>query len=49
MSRIHATAVVDAGAQIAEGVEIGPWCIVGPGVVLEADVRLVSHAVVQQD
>lgn len=49
MSRIHATAVVDAGAEIAEGVEIGPWCIVGPGVVLEADVRLVSHAVVQQD
>jgi len=49
MSRIHATAVVDAGARIADSVEIGPWCIVGPGVVLEADVRLVSHAVVQQD
>jgi UDP-N-acetylglucosamine acyltransferase len=49
MSRIHPTAVVDAGAQVADGVEIGPWCIVGPGVVLEADVRLVSHAVVQQD
>lgn len=49
MSRIHATAAVDAGARIADGVEIGPWCIVGPGVVLEADVRLVSHAVVQQN
>ena len=49
MSRIHATAVVDAGARIADGVEVGPWCIVGPGVVLETDVRLVSHAVVQQD
>lgn len=49
MSRIHATAVVDASARIADGVEVGPWCIVGPGVVLETDVRLVSHAVVQQD
>ncbi|MGZ9113109.1 MAG: acyl-ACP--UDP-N-acetylglucosamine O-acyltransferase [Brevundimonas sp.] len=49
MSRIHATAVVDAGARIADGAEIGPWCTVGPGVVLGADVRLVSHAVVQQD
>lgn len=49
MSRIHATAVVDAGARIADSAGIGPWCIVGPGVVLEDDVRLVSHAVVQQD
>lgn len=49
MSRIHATAVIDPGAQIADGVEIGPWCTVGPGVVLETDVRLASHAVVQQD
>jgi carbonic anhydrase/acetyltransferase-like protein (isoleucine patch superfamily) len=49
MSRIHPTAVVDGGAVLADGVEIGPWCIVGPGVTLESDVRLVSHAVVQQD
>lgn len=49
MSRIHATALVDAGASLAEDVEIGPWCVVGPGVVLERGVRLVSHVVVQQD
>ena len=49
MSRIHSTAVVDPGARLADGIEIGPWCVVGPGVVLEDDVRLVSHAVVQQD
>lgn len=49
MSLIHPTALVDAGARLADGVEIGPWCVVGPGVVLEADVRLVSHVVVQQD
>jgi UDP-N-acetylglucosamine acyltransferase len=49
MSRIHPTAIVDAGARLADGVEIGPWCTVGPGVVLAEDVRLSSHVVVQQD
>ena len=49
MSRIHPTAVVDPGARLADGVEIGPWCVVGPGVVLDRDVSLVSHAIVQQD
>jgi UDP-N-acetylglucosamine acyltransferase len=46
---IHPTAIVDAKAELAGGVEVGPWCIVGPGVVLAEDVRLVSHVVVQQD
>ena len=46
---IHPTALVNAGAQLADGVEIGPWCIVGPGVTLGEDVRLASHVVVQQD
>ena len=49
MSRIHPTAVVDAGAVLADGVEIGPWCVVGPGVSLAEGVRLISHVVVQQD
>ena len=49
MNRIHPTALVDAGAVLADGVEIGPWCVVGPGVSLAEDVRLVSHVVVQQD
>lgn len=46
---VHPTAIVDAKAELAAGVEIGPWCVVGPGVVLSEDVRLVSHVVVQQD
>lgn len=49
MSRVHPTAMVDSGAVLAEGVEIGPWCVVGPGVELGADVHLRSHVVVQQD
>lgn len=46
---VHPTAIVDAGARLADGVEIGPWCTVGPGVVLQEGVRLVSHVVIQQD
>ena len=46
---IHPTAIVDAAAELADGVVVGPWCTVGPGVVLEAGVHLVSHVVIQQD
>lgn len=46
---IHPTAQVDAGAELASDVEIGPWSVVGPGVVLGERVRLASHVVIQQD
>jgi UDP-N-acetylglucosamine acyltransferase len=40
---MHPTAVVEDGAQIGAGVEIGPFCHVGPRAVLEEGVRLRSH------
>jgi len=43
---IHSTAIVHDGATLGAGVEIGPWCIVGPDVSLGDGVRLLSHAVV---
>lgn len=43
---IHPTALVEPGARIGRGVEVGPFCHVGPDAVLEDGVRLVSHAVV---
>lgn len=46
---IHPTSMVDSGAELAGDVEIGPWCTVGPGVRLEAGVRLVSHVVIPRD
>ena len=46
MSDIHPTAIVAPGAAVEEGVRIGPWCQVGPDVVLEAGARLMSHVVV---
>ncbi len=46
MPDIHPTAIVEPGATVGEGVRIGPWCHVGPEVVLEPGARLISHAVV---
>lgn len=39
----HPTAIVEDGAQIADGVEIGPYCLVGAGVKLGESVHLLSH------
>ena len=46
MPRIHATAIVAPGAELAEDVVIGPYCVVGRNVRLGARVSLGSHAVV---
>jgi UDP-N-acetylglucosamine acyltransferase len=43
---VHPTATVALGATVGADVCIGPWCHVGPDVVLEAGARLVSHVVV---
>ena len=43
---IHRTALIDPSAEIGRGVRIGPLCTVGPDVVLEDGVELVSHVVV---
>ncbi|MBP2549418.1 UDP-N-acetylglucosamine acyltransferase [Neorhizobium galegae] len=45
-ARIHKMAVVEDGAVIGENVVVGPFCQVGPKVVLGEGVELVSHAVV---
>ena len=44
MPRIDPTARIANGAQLAEDVEIGSYCTVGPQVELRAGVRLFSHA-----
>jgi UDP-N-acetylglucosamine acyltransferase len=46
MAIIHPTAVVEAGAVLADDVSIGPFCLVGPDVELAEGVRLLSHVVV---
>jgi UDP-N-acetylglucosamine acyltransferase len=44
MSEIHPSSVVDAGAELGDGVKIGPFCHVGAGVSLGDGVELVGHA-----
>lgn len=46
MPAIHPTALVDAGARIADDVAIGPYSIVGPDVSLGPGTRIGPHAVI---
>ncbi|MEB8386262.1 acyl-ACP--UDP-N-acetylglucosamine O-acyltransferase [Rhodobacteraceae bacterium KMM 6894] len=46
---IHPSAVIELGAQIADGCVIGPFCHVGPDVRLGQGVTLKSHVVVTGD
>jgi UDP-N-acetylglucosamine acyltransferase len=43
---IHPTAIIEDGATLGAGVEIGPFCIVGRDVRLGDGVRLISHVVI---
>jgi UDP-N-acetylglucosamine acyltransferase len=47
VARIHPTAIVDRHAELADGVEVGPYCVVGPGVRIDGGTRLLAHVVVQ--
>ncbi len=49
MALIDPTARVADGARLADDVEVGPYCIVGADVTLEAGVRLLAHVNVQGD
>ena len=46
MPKIHPLAIVDPKAQLADDVEVGPFCTVGPDVKLAAGNRLISHVVI---
>lgn len=44
---IHPTALVDPTARLAEGVEVGPYSIIGAGVEIGADTWVGPHVVIQ--
>jgi UDP-N-acetylglucosamine acyltransferase len=44
---IHPTAIVSPKAEIGKNVSIGPYSIIGDGVILHDDVRVASHCVVE--
>jgi UDP-N-acetylglucosamine acyltransferase len=47
MSRIHPTALVDAGAELDSSVEIGPYSVIGPHVRIGAGTRVGAHCVIE--
>ena len=46
MTEIHPTAIVDPGAQIGEGVSVGPYSIIHQDVELSDGCQILSHVVV---
>ncbi|MEO6291541.1 MAG: acyl-ACP--UDP-N-acetylglucosamine O-acyltransferase [Burkholderiaceae bacterium] len=47
MTQIHATAIVDARAQLDDSVSVGPYSIVGPHVQIAAGTRIGAHCVIE--
>jgi len=44
---IHQTAIVDPGAELGEGVEVGPFSIIEDGVIIGANCKIGSHCVIK--
>jgi len=42
-AHVHPSSYVDEKAVISDGVHIGPFCVVGPGVKLGNNVKLVAQ------
>lgn len=46
MTRIHPTALVDAGAELAATVTVGPYAVIGPGVQVGEGSSIGAHCVI---
>jgi len=46
VARIHPTAIIDTTAKIGQSSTIGPYCIIGAGVVIGEECRLRSHVTI---
>jgi UDP-N-acetylglucosamine acyltransferase len=44
---VHPTAIVAAGAELAEGVTVGPYCIIGEHARIGARTQLLAHVVIE--
>ena len=47
MTRIHATAIIDPKAELADDVEVGPYAIIGPQVRIGAGTVVGPHCVIE--
>jgi UDP-N-acetylglucosamine acyltransferase len=48
-TRVHPTALVDPGAQLGVGVEVGPYSIIGPGVEVGDGTHIGPHVLMERD
>jgi UDP-N-acetylglucosamine acyltransferase len=46
MARIHPSAIIDPGAELAEEVRVGPFCVIGPDVAIDSGTSIESHVVI---
>lgn len=46
VTRIHPTAIIEPGAELGAGVEVGPYCVIGGRVKLADGVKAHSHVVI---
>src|SRR5438552_13809717 len=46
MPKLSPHAVIDRHAEIAEDVEVGPFCVIGPRVKIESGCRLLNNVTV---
>jgi UDP-N-acetylglucosamine acyltransferase len=46
MPRIHSTAIIEEGAKLAKGVEVGPYAVIGPHVEIGEGTTVGAHAVI---
>jgi UDP-N-acetylglucosamine acyltransferase len=44
---VHSTAIVAKGAELADGVSVGPFCVIGEHVRLGRNTKLLSHVVIE--
>ncbi len=47
MAQVHATAIVDAGAELAAGVRVGPYAVIGAGVSVGEGSSIGAHCVIE--
>lgn len=46
VAKIHATAIVDATAELDSSVEVGPFSIIGANVKIDAGTRIAGHVII---
>ncbi len=46
MAKIHETALIDSNAQLADDVEVGAYCVIGPNVKIGEGTKIHSHVVI---